>query len=273
MIDKQPPLKWIDIDKLVLWPEANVRKSEIYTDYEDLKNNIKKNGIKNPLLVSGKTKEGKYRVFSGQRRLMASTDAGLKQVPCFIHEKITLSEAQLLSFSENLFRLKMNYNDIADAAKKFIEHFKDRKLVAKALGVSENTVKRYLRYEDVPKAIKELVGKRKLSAKQAMDLYSKFPDQDKSIRIAREISRINSRPQKKKLYYAVKYSDTKDSVESIRKSAAKMKPFKRYIIEVPPKENEVIQRISKKRAQKAEETIVDILETAINALENGVIEI
>ncbi len=273
MIDKNPPLKWIEVDKLELWEEANVRKSDLYTDFEDLKNNIKQNGIKNPLLVSGKTKNGIYRVFSGQRRLLAATDAGLKTVPCFIHEKITLSEAQLLSFSENLFRLKMNYNDIADAAKKFLEHFKNRKLVAKALGVSENTVKRYLRYEDVPKAIKELVGKKKLSSKQAMDLYSKFPDQDKSIRIAREISRISSRPQKKNLYYAARYSEPKDTVESIRKTAKKMRPFTKYVIEIPPKENEIIQKISKKKSQKPEDTIVEILETAIEAFGKGVIDL
>ena len=273
MIDKNPPLKKISIEKLEFWEEANVRKTDPYKDLDELTNNIKKIGIKNPLLAKGKNNEGKYLVFSGQRRLMSCTEAGLKEIPCFVHEKITLIEASLLSLSENLYRLKMNYNDIADAAKKLISHYGDRKLVAKALGVTENTVKRYLRYDDVPKQIKALVGQKKISAHQAMDLYSKFPDQDKSIRIARELSRFTSRPQKKKFYYAAKRAKPGDTVNKIRKQAKKMKPFRKYVIEVPPVESNIIQRLARRKNQKPEETIVEMIEIAINAYNQGIIDL
>lgn len=272
MIDKNPPLKKISIDKLELWVDANVRKADPYKELEDLTNNIKKNGLKHPLLVSG-LKDGKYWVFSGQRRLMACAEAGLDEVPCFIHEKINLTEARILSLSENLYRLKMNINDISDAARKLLEHYGNRKDVAKALGVSENTVKRYLSYDDVPQPIKELVGQKKISAQQALDLYSKFPDQDKSVRIARELSRFSSRNEKKKYYYASKYADPSESVNQIRSRAKKMKPFKRYTIELPPVESEQVESLAKKRSQKAPETIAGIIETALEAYSKGTLDL
>ncbi|TAK16708.1 MAG: ParB/RepB/Spo0J family partition protein [Nitrosarchaeum sp.] len=273
MIDKNPPLKAIDILKLELWEEANVRKSDPYKELDDLSNNIKKNGLKNPLLVSGKTKDGIYRVFSGQRRLMACTNAGLKTVPCLVHENITLREARVLSLSENLYRLKMNYNDISDAAKTLLESFGNRKDVATALGVHENTVKRYLSYDDIPQDIKKLVGEKKISAKQAMDLYTKFPDQNKSIKIARELSRYSKRDEKRKYYYAIRDADPKATSTAIKTAAKKMKPFKKYTIELSPKDTQQIQRLATKKSQKDEEVIEEIIGIALQANNDGIIEL
>lgn len=273
MIDKDPPLKYIKIDKLELWEEANVRKTDPYNELDDLTNNIKKVGLKNPLLVKGENSDGKYLVFSGQRRLMACTEAGLKEIPCFVQEKITIDEARALSLGENIYRLRMNYNDISDATIKLIEHYKSRETVANLLGVHENTVKRYLQYSALPQQIKDLVGSKKISARQAMDLYTKFPDQEMTLKIARELSRIKTRPQKQKYYYSAKYSKPKETISDIRKRAKKMKPFARYIIEVAPAESEIIQTLAIKRQQRPEEIIVDIIEKALDANSKGILEI
>ncbi len=273
MIDKNPPLKKIHIDKLVLWKEANVRKTDPYKDLDDLINNIKKLGLKNPLLVKGKNNEGKYLVFSGQRRLMACAEAGLDEIPSLVHEKITVVEARIISLSENLYRLKMNYNDISEAAKLLLEYYHDRKDVAKALGVTENTVKRYIGYDAVPKPIKDLVGKKKITASQALDLYTKFRDQNKSIKIARELARIPKGPSKTKFYYATRGAKPSDSANKIRKIAKKMKPLVRYEIRIPSAQSDIIKRIAHSNMQKPGETIAEIIDKALIAYAKGTLEL
>ena len=124
-----------------LWSDANVRKSEVLTNIEDLAGNIRKNGLRVPLLA--KQRDGRYLVFNGQRRMLACKDAKIKKVPCFVFDDIKLADAQVLSLSENLYREAMTKADKSSAAKTLFEKFKDLRRVALALGVKESTVRSY----------------------------------------------------------------------------------------------------------------------------------
>jgi len=54
VVEDKPELRDIPVDQLKLWEEANVRKSEVLLNIEDLAGNIKKYGVKVPLLVKEK---------------------------------------------------------------------------------------------------------------------------------------------------------------------------------------------------------------------------
>jgi ParB/RepB/Spo0J family partition protein len=266
------PLKKINIEYLVLWEEANVRKDEPAEDIEDLANNIKQNGLRVPLLVKEKsTKE--FLVFSGQRRLLACAKAGLPKVPCFVFKNISLNDARILSLSENLYRLKMTYNDVSNAAKSLYEHYGSLDKVSTALGVSKETVKRYLGYNAIPNELKELVGMKKITAAQAIDIYSKFPDQNKSIKIARELSRIQSKPSKQKFYTATRDAKESDSMETIRKNASKIKPSKNYSVALPSAHSKIIEDLATIRFMEPAEFLSRLLEKALIEYQKGTFDI
>ena len=80
-------LKLIALEKLELWEEANVRKSNALENIHDLANNIKQNELRVPLLVKEKEHNKLYHVFSGQRRLEACRMINYSPVPCFVFKK------------------------------------------------------------------------------------------------------------------------------------------------------------------------------------------
>jgi len=73
----------IDIDDLGI-DTLNIRGGEWDYD-EELVQDVKNNGIDNPLLVR-LAQGGKYAIVCGSRRYNAAIEAGLTKVPCFIEE-------------------------------------------------------------------------------------------------------------------------------------------------------------------------------------------
>ena len=254
MIEERPKLRFLPIEQLELWEEANVRKSGGLTNIEDLANNIAEIGLRVPLLVKDR-KNGKYLVFSGQRRLTACKIAGLKFVPCFIFENVTLKEAQILSLSENLYRQPMNDDDISDAAFNLLQILHDRKKVALALGVSENKIKKYLGYRHIPDPIKEIVREKKITPQQAIDIYTKFPEERKAVNVAKELSLIKSKSPKAKFYHAIKTSSPLDNMQTIHHRAEKLGRMQKFEILLPDVKAKLLEKIAYKR----QTTVVDIL--------------
>ena len=126
-----PELYDISIEQLEVWEEANVRKREVLLNIEDLAGNIKKFGVQSPLLVWEKKKNEKYMIFSGQRRYEASKLADLDTIPCLVYKTMTVTQAKVLSFSENMYREDMTMEDKSNATRELFEKFKDMDKVAK----------------------------------------------------------------------------------------------------------------------------------------------
>jgi hypothetical protein len=66
---------------------------------ESLTASIRTHGILQPLLV--RREEGRYRIISGRRRLAAASLAGLKSVPCVVHQ-VDARKAEELARHENV---------------------------------------------------------------------------------------------------------------------------------------------------------------------------
>ncbi len=80
---------------------------------EDLAQNIKENGILQPLTAT-RTAGGKYQLIAGHRRLLAATKAGLETVPVIVMDK-TPEEVAVLAVIENLQREDLNFFEQAAA--------------------------------------------------------------------------------------------------------------------------------------------------------------
>lgn len=80
---------------------------------EDLAQNIKENGILQPLTAT-RTAGGKYQLIAGHRRLLAASKAGLETVPVIVMDK-TPEEVAVLAVIENLQREDLNFFEQAAA--------------------------------------------------------------------------------------------------------------------------------------------------------------
>ena len=268
---RDQPLERLHIDDLELWDEANVRKREPMRNIEELSNNIKRNGLRVPLLVRGKNARGKYGVFSGQRRLFACAKAGVERIPCFVFERISLTQARILSLSENLYRQAMEYEDRSRATEQLLGHFKDRNKVATALGVNVATVNKYIGYAALPDEIKRLTRERKITPTTAVDIYARFADEDKALKVCMELAQIPMEDKKKRrsMAFAIKSARRTDTVEKIRKASKTMEEGVEYSILLPGKKSKTIEKMAAVRFATKEEIATEMLLERIQQFEDG----
>ena len=265
---KNPKFRMISRSDLELWEDANVRKNEVLTNIEDLAGSIKKNGLRMPLMV--KQENGRYLVFSGQRRLIACNAAKVREIPCLVFTDIDLTKARILSLSENIYREAMTKEDKSAAARTLFEKFKNISSVAAAMGVRENTVKGYLAYDDIPDDLKKFARKNGgLTPKQVEDIYTKFSYTAKATSIASKLSRIKGRNKKRKMHASIRQSAPSDDIQTIEKRAEKMLRMKTYKIRLPDNDYKVIEKIAYSRRIDGEDLLVEIVENWIAEYSEG----
>ena len=271
VVDKKPELYDIPIEDLELWKEANVRKQEVFLNIEDLAGNIKRYGVQVPLLVKKKDKHN-YLIFSGQRRFEASKIAGLDELPCFVFENITLTEAKILSFSENLYREGMTIDDKSRAANELFKQFQNEEKVAKALGVKNvQTVRRYLKYDFISEELRKY-GKKpyNLFANEIEDIFFKFPDSNRAIAVAKKLSSLKKGTvHRRKLHASIKVSHSSDDVGTISKRADKLIRLQTFKIILPDTSSKTIEKVALVRKMKIEDFLVDIVEEWISRYLSG----
>ncbi|MBR2039840.1 MAG: ParB/RepB/Spo0J family partition protein [Clostridia bacterium] len=120
-------------------PSATLRTDFKENELQLLRDSISASGVLQPILVR-KIKKGKYELISGNRRLTASLMAGLRRVPCVVHNADD-NMALLYSLTENLQSSRLSFFDEARAINRLISA-KGMSLsaVASHLGVSQTTL-------------------------------------------------------------------------------------------------------------------------------------
>lgn len=268
-----PELYDIPIDELEIWKEANVRKMDVMLHIEDLAGNIKKYGIQSPLLVWEEEKNKKYLIFSGQRRYEASKIANMESIPCLVYKTMSVTQAKILSFSENMYRADMTIEDKSTATRELFDKFKDMDKVAVALGVKNvNTVKRYLKYDDIPDELRKY-GRNPhgdLFANEIEDIYFNFPDLKRAVAVAKKLSSLKKGTVKRrKMHASVKVSSSHDDVETISKRADKFIRMQTFKIILPDTRSKTLEKVASVRKIPIEDFLVNIVENWIDEYLNG----
>ena len=135
---------------------------------DDLKNSIKERGIIQPLIVRKSADEnGKYELIAGERRLQASQQAGLHEVPVIVLEADNLKSLEF-AIIENVQRKDLNPIEEANGYKRLIDEFKyDHEKVSKFIGKSRSHITNLLRLLSLPKNIIEMIENNKLTTGHA----------------------------------------------------------------------------------------------------------
>jgi len=208
-------LKEIPIKKIQVWKEAQARKLD-REGISELAKSIKTEGLQNPPMV--KKERNLYLLMSGQRRLAALKRLGAKRIPVLVLTRKTeydTPDAKAASVVENIHRKNMNVKDMADACA-FLAQQMGKSKAAQSLGLSMSTFQKYHGFAGVPEKLKELVPKT-ISRDDATKLHQIIPDVSKAVKIAQQISELET--QTKKRYLKVLAHSPKLTHKKIMKKA------------------------------------------------------
>lgn len=130
----------LDIDNL----NERTKNTGPRTDLGNLETSIAENGIENPPQVRPKKEGDGYKVFAGQRRVLAAQAIGINEIPVIVKDLDDL-KALAASVNENNEHLKkkVSRKDRANAVQRLEEDW-DRKKVANQFGVEPQTIRNWL---------------------------------------------------------------------------------------------------------------------------------
>ncbi len=160
----------IDIEKIrpnPYQPRADFDPVEL----DELKRSIQEKGIIQPITVC--RHNGGYQLISGERRVRASRDAGLAQIPAYIIKIQSQDELLELALIENLQRSNLNPIEIAISYKRLTEELNlTIEQVAQKTGKDRSTITNFLRLLKLPEQIQTAVRKNDVSTGHARALIA-----------------------------------------------------------------------------------------------------
>ena len=160
-VPSQSEMLHIDINALHRNP-FQPRKDFDLQALNELTESVAQHGVLQPLLVR-ETPNG-YQIIAGERRWLASRDAGLKSVPCRVMklEDKLVSEVAII---ENLQREDLNELEKAQAFQTYLDQFGcSVEELARKMGKDRSTVANSLRLLELPSFVKEALRSGKISA-------------------------------------------------------------------------------------------------------------
>jgi len=171
------------------------------TALEELKQSIIEKGVIQPITVR-RLPGGMYELISGERRVRASTEAGLTHIPAYIIEVESEKELLELSLIENIQREKLNPIEIAKAYQRLIEELGyTQEEIAKKIGKDRTTVANFIRLLKLPEQIQESLKRGEItmgharalinlpSRKLQVEIWNKIVKQSWSVRKVEKIVR------------------------------------------------------------------------------------
>ena len=109
-----------------------------------LADSIARSGIIQPLAVR-KCGNGKYEIIAGERRFRAAKMAGVRRIPCVLHNTDDKTAA-IYSIMENLQRQDLSFFEEAEAINRLISVYDMSQLeIASRLGIAQSTLSNKLR--------------------------------------------------------------------------------------------------------------------------------
>ena len=152
---------------------------------EELTNSIKENGVIQPIIVrSDKSSADKFEIIAGERRWLASQNAGLQEIPAVI---LDVDDEKSLEFAivENVQRQDLNAIEEAQGYQRLIDEFSyNQEKLAKFIGKSRSYIANSLRLLGLPKEVILYVESEEISVGHARSLIG-LPN---AVQIAKKIA-------------------------------------------------------------------------------------
>ena len=151
---------------------------------QELTHSIKERGVIQPIIVRpSKLSDGKYEIIAGERRWLASQNAGLHEVPVVI---LNVDDVKSLEFAivENVQRQDLNPIEEARGYQRLVDDFNyNQEKLSKFIGKSRSYIANSLRLLSLPDEVLSMVEQGDLSAGHARSLINLY----NSVEVAKKI--------------------------------------------------------------------------------------
>ena len=156
-----------DISRNKFQPRKHFSKDSL----DELTNSIKERGVIQPIVVRpDKESSGKYEIIAGERRWLASQNAGLHEVPVVI---LDVDDVKSLEFAivENVQRQDLNPIEEAKGYQRLVDDFNyNQDKLSKFIGKSRSYIANSLRLLGLPDEVLTMVESGNLTAGHARTL-------------------------------------------------------------------------------------------------------
>ena len=156
-----------DIVRNKFQPRKNFTKENL----EELTNSIKEQGVIQPIIVrADKSETGKFEIVAGERRWLASQNAGLHEVPVVVIKADDIKSLEI-AIIENVQRQNLNAIEESQGYKRLIDEFKyDHEKLARFIGKSRSYIANSLRLLSLPQEVLLMLEKGDLTPGHARSL-------------------------------------------------------------------------------------------------------
>lgn len=165
-----------DFDINIINPDPNQpRKNFDETALQELADDIKKNGLIQPIVVRDDLEHpGKFIVVAGERRLKAAKMAGLTKIRSIVG---TYDDSQLgyVQIAENAKRDDLKFYELAEFIVSRSELGEKQTEIAEKLGISKSQLSLYMIWKDAPEFLK--AAKNKFSSIRTFFDVAKLADE------------------------------------------------------------------------------------------------
>lgn len=146
---------------------------------EELANSIKANGVVQPILVRPSEEDkGRYILILGERRLLASKQAGKMHIPAMVR-RVSLQQAAEMTIIENLQRQDLTPLEQAESFRVLSNEFAlTQQQIGERVGLSRESVANYMRLLKLPPDVLQLLIEKKINFAKAKELM-KLGDNDR----------------------------------------------------------------------------------------------
>ena len=142
---------------------------------QELSKSIKEHGVFQPIIAKKSIKG--YEIIAGERRVKASTLAGLKEIPAIIRD-FSDDEMMEIALLENLQRENLNAIEEATAYKNLIKTLNlTQEQLAERLGKSRSHITNMIGILSLPETTQNLISKKEISMGHAR-ILSKLKDEN-----------------------------------------------------------------------------------------------
>lgn len=261
----------MDISKVIEVPMSDIQaqgfnvRTDLNSEFSkegihELADNIKINGLLQPIVLKGTNGKPPYNVIVGQRRFLAHQLLKKQTIPATFTGNIDDIHSLLLSLSENMCRQEMSYNDTSNAITTLYNHYgKDVRKVKEHTGFSLQMIRSYVKIEEqATEKIKGLLGSRKVSmadAKRAIDASQ--GDQKKADEIIEELGKL-TKYEKSRLVEAGS-KNPQASVKELLDDARKPRLEESVILNIPPDVHDAMVKASQQLSLGFEEMTMQAL--------------
>ncbi len=154
------------------------------TEIAALADSLRQHGMLQPVLV--RSVGDRFQLIAGERRLRASIEAQLHEVPARVME-LDDQRVSELAMVENLQREDLNALEKATAFRDYLGNYGGtQEELAGRLGLDRSTISNLIRLLDLPEDIREAVAQKKISQGHARALLG-LPDADAQIAACRRV--------------------------------------------------------------------------------------